>query len=91
VLTDPDDAAIAKTIVALAQTLGLRVIAEGIETAAQRAFLASSGCHCYQGNFVSQPLPIKNFEQFVDNRGQFKPSPATVPVTVDILCDEPIV
>jgi diguanylate cyclase (GGDEF)-like protein len=88
VLTDPDDAAIAKTIVALAQTLGLEVIAEGIETAAQRAFLASSGCHCYQGNFVSQPLPILNFEQFVSHRGQFKPSPVTVPV--GILCVEPV-
>src|SRR5208282_3234629 len=82
VLTDPDDAAIAKTIVALAQTLGLKVIAEGIETAAQRAFLASSGCHCYQGNFVSQPLPIQNFEQFVSYRGQFKSSPAAVPVGI---------
>jgi diguanylate cyclase (GGDEF)-like protein len=80
VLTDPDDAAIAKTIVALAHTLGLKVIAEGIETAEQRAFLASSGCHCYQGNFFSKPLPSQSFEQFVIHRSQFRPSPSTLPI-----------
>jgi diguanylate cyclase (GGDEF)-like protein len=83
VLTDPDDAAIAKTIVALAHTLGLKVIAEGIETAEQRAFLASSGCHCYQGNFFSKPLPSQSFEQFVIHRSTFRPSPAAVPIEID--------
>ncbi len=78
VLTDPDDAAIAKTIVALAQTLGLKVIAEGIETAEQQAFLDSSGCHCYQGNFFSKPLPPQAFEQFVIQRSAIKPAHATV-------------
>lgn len=64
VLTDPNDAAIARTIVALAQNLGLGVIAEGVETEAQRDFLASSGCHAYQGYFFSRPLPIDDFEEF---------------------------
>lgn len=64
VLSDPNDAAIAKTIVALAQSLGLGVIAEGVETEAQRDFLASSGCHAYQGYFFSRPLPLKSFEEF---------------------------
>ncbi|MDO8448532.1 MAG: EAL domain-containing protein [Rhodoferax sp.] len=64
VLSDPNDAAIAKTIIALAQSLGLGVIAEGVESAAQRDFLASSGCHAYQGYFFSRPLPIEGFEAF---------------------------
>ena len=68
VLIDPNDAAIAKTIVALAHSMGLGVIAEGVETAAQRDFLAVSGCHNYQGYFFSRPLPIHDFEQFVIQR-----------------------
>jgi len=88
VLTKPDDAAIAKTIVALAHTLGLKVIAEGIETADQRAFLASSGCHYYQGNFFSRPLPSQIFEQFVINRSEFRQSFATV--AAGPLCVEPV-
>jgi diguanylate cyclase (GGDEF)-like protein/PAS domain S-box-containing protein len=64
VLIDPNDAAIAKTIVALANTLSLGVIAEGVETAAQRDFLADAGCHAYQGYFFSRPLPIEDFVEF---------------------------
>ncbi|MBI5922967.1 MAG: EAL domain-containing protein [Betaproteobacteria bacterium] len=64
VLSDPNDAAIARTVVALAQSLGLGVIAEGVETELQRDFLASSGCHAYQGYFFSRPLPIEDFEMF---------------------------
>jgi diguanylate cyclase (GGDEF)-like protein/PAS domain S-box-containing protein len=65
ILVDPNDAAIAKTIVALADSLGLDVIAEGVETGAQRDFLAASGCHAYQGNFFSEPVPVAAFEEFV--------------------------
>ena len=65
ILVDPNDSAIARTIVALADSLGLDVIAEGVETSAQRDFLAASGCHAYQGNFFSPPLSVAGFEEFV--------------------------
>ncbi len=64
VLTDPNDASIARTIIALAQNLGLGVIAEGVETDAQREFLAHSGCHAFQGYLFSRPIPLEEFEQF---------------------------
>ena len=76
VLTDPNDAAIANMIVALGQTLGLEVIAEGVETAAQRDFLATSGCHFYQGYFFSRPLPLDRFEQFACDHDLAKRLPA---------------
>jgi EAL domain-containing protein (putative c-di-GMP-specific phosphodiesterase class I) len=62
VLVDPNDAVIAKTIVALARSLGLGVIAEGVETEAQRDFLAAAGCYAYQGFYFCRPLPIDDFE-----------------------------
>lgn len=65
VLTEPQDAAIAHAIVVLGQSLSLRVIAEGVETVAQRDFLASIGCHAYQGYLFSKPLPVEQLEQFV--------------------------
>lgn len=64
VLSDPNDAAIANTIIALAKTLGLGVIAEGVETESQRDFLALAGCNDYQGYFYSQPLPLEGFEKY---------------------------
>ena len=65
VLSDPNDAVIAKTIVALGNSLGLAVIAEGVETAEQRDFLLESGCRAYQGYFFSRPLPVDTFDVFV--------------------------
>ena len=61
VLTDPNDAAIARTIVALAQNMGLDVIAEGVETEAQREFLAANGCAAYQGFLFGRPMPQEEF------------------------------
>jgi EAL domain-containing protein (putative c-di-GMP-specific phosphodiesterase class I) len=70
VVTNPDDAAIARTIIALAHSLRLGVIAEGVETDAQREFLASAGCHTYQGYFFGRPLPLEDFEEFALGRQQ---------------------
>lgn len=56
-LTDPNDASIARTIVTLAQSLDLGVIAEGVETQEQRDMLASLGCHTWQGYLFGRPGP----------------------------------
>jgi len=64
-LTDPNDAAIAKTIVDLASSMGLAVIAEGVETEAQRDLLARNGCRAYQGYLFGRPLPVAGFEQLL--------------------------
>ncbi len=65
ILTDPDDAAISKMVIALAKSMGLSVIAEGVETEAQREFLARFDCHNYQGYLFSRPLPLEEFEKLV--------------------------
>jgi diguanylate cyclase (GGDEF)-like protein/PAS domain S-box-containing protein len=66
VLTDPNDAAITRAIVALGQNLGLKIIAEGVETAGQQEFLADHGCHAYQGYLYSRPLAIDAFERYLN-------------------------
>jgi diguanylate cyclase (GGDEF)-like protein/PAS domain S-box-containing protein len=57
VLTDPSDAVIARTIVALGHSLGLTVIAEGVETIEQRNALADMQCDAFQGYFFGRPVP----------------------------------
>ena len=76
---EPNDVAIAKTIVALSQTLELSVIAEGVENEQQRDFLQSIGCNEFQGYLFARPMPQQQYEDFVslfsankDNQTQTK-------------------
>jgi EAL domain-containing protein (putative c-di-GMP-specific phosphodiesterase class I) len=66
VLSEPSDATLVRTIVALAVEFGLKVIAEGVETPAQRRFLEDTGCHDYQGFLFGRPVPVDVFESQVN-------------------------
>lgn len=61
------DSVIIDTIIGMASNLGLEVIAEGVETTAQRDFLLAHGCHLFQGYLFAKPVPIAQFEQALVN------------------------
>jgi EAL domain-containing protein (putative c-di-GMP-specific phosphodiesterase class I) len=65
IVTDPDDAIIVQTIIAMANKLGMDVIAEGVETEEQRAFLELQGCPAIQGYLFGKPVPIEQFERLL--------------------------
>jgi len=60
-----NDSIIVQTVITMGRSLGLNVIAEGVENEAQRLFLESHGCHAYQGFLFSRPLPLAAFEKFL--------------------------
>jgi len=64
-LVDANSAAIAHTIIVLGQTMGLSVIAEGVETKIQQDLLSELGCHSYQGYLFGRPVPLAQFQQFL--------------------------
>jgi EAL domain-containing protein (putative c-di-GMP-specific phosphodiesterase class I) len=66
--TDSGDAAITEAIIALARGLGLRVVAEGVGTEAQLAFLEDRGCDYFQGYWVSPALPATEFIEMALSR-----------------------
>jgi len=66
IVSDPSDAAIVQTIIGMARNLGLNVIAEGVETPAQRQALLHLQCLVFQGYYFNQPLPIVAFEQWLE-------------------------
>lgn len=63
--SDPNDTEIIRAIVAMARSLELEVIAEGVETPEQLSFLQGLGCHLYQGYLHSRPLPLDAFERLL--------------------------
>ncbi|OOG28138.1 sensor domain-containing diguanylate cyclase [Thioalkalivibrio denitrificans] len=64
-LLDPNDAAIAEMIISLSKTLGLEVIAEGVETREQLDFLSVRGCRCFQGYLFGHPVPLADLEDLI--------------------------
>ncbi|RLJ39551.1 PAS domain S-box-containing protein/diguanylate cyclase (GGDEF)-like protein [Acidovorax sp. 106] len=65
VLSDPNDAAIVRTILALAKSLDLEVVAEGVETAGQLGFLRLHGCEGFQGYLFGRPVPVEEMDAFL--------------------------
>jgi diguanylate cyclase (GGDEF)-like protein len=62
---DSDSRAIVRGVVGLANALGLTVVAEGVETVEQQAFLRESGCHTLQGYFIARPLAVEALEAWM--------------------------
>lgn len=62
VMKEPEDASLVRAIINMAHSLGLNVIAEGVEEESQTHFLQQEGCDFCQGYFYSRPLPAKDFE-----------------------------
>ncbi len=67
--TDPDDMALSEAIIVMAHKLGLKVIAEGVETEEQRHLLAAAGCDYAQGYLFSKPIAPEQFERLLQNGG----------------------
>jgi diguanylate cyclase (GGDEF)-like protein/PAS domain S-box-containing protein len=69
------DETIVRTVIGMAHSLGLEVVAEGVETASQLAFLTNNGCDMVQGYAIAQPLPSHEFEEFLLRRRSASASP----------------
>ncbi|NNG21644.1 bifunctional diguanylate cyclase/phosphodiesterase [Telluria aromaticivorans] len=68
-LRDPKSAAIVRAIIVLGETLGLKVVAEGVETEDQRAFLSTHGCTRQQGYLHGRPVPLQEFASSLPRHG----------------------
>ena len=94
VTTVPDSAAIARTVIAMAHNLHMKVIAEGVETEGQLNYLLRNDCDEIQGYYFSRPLPAADFEQLL-RAGQCMELPSTSHLcperTILVVDDEPAV
>ena len=75
---DPRAAAIVRSTISLAHSLGMRLVAEGVENEITAGHLADSGCDVSQGFYFSRALPAAELERWLDERGQ-RPEPAAAP------------
>jgi diguanylate cyclase (GGDEF)-like protein len=94
IASDPGDAALVDSIFSMARSLGLQLVAEGVESASQLACLARRRCDQIQGYYFSRPLPALQFEALLREGRRLQPqenSPATVPPTLLLIDDEPMV
>jgi len=68
IVTDPYDQAIVRSMVDMANSVGIQIIAEGVETQAQEAELIKQGCLSFQGHLFGEPLPAKDFDKWLTER-----------------------
>jgi diguanylate cyclase (GGDEF)-like protein len=71
--TNPDDAAISSAVIAMSHSLGLRVVAECVETEGQLRFLAQHGCDAVQGFLMSEPVPVDPLREFLARKAPLLP------------------
>ncbi|MCT8124972.1 EAL domain-containing protein [Alishewanella sp. BS5-314] len=87
-VTDQRDAAISRAIIAMAHQLGVRVVAEGVETEAQASFLAKSLCDELQGYYFARPMPGPQLEQFLIRYAPVSHNTAATQQTLLLVDDE---
>ncbi|MEO1249810.1 MAG: GGDEF domain-containing phosphodiesterase, partial [Pseudomonadota bacterium] len=80
---EPEDRAIVRTVIRLGQTLGLRVLAEGVENKETIEFLKREGCDEVQGFYYAKPMPAQQFEQWVKEFTALNPAPDALPAPPD--------
>ena len=76
--SDPNDLALSEAIIVMAHKLGLKVIAEGVETGQQRDMLVDAGCDYLQGYLYARPMPAEAFDALLDSEPPLK-APAAEP------------